>query len=64
MFYHDEKLQYEVRVDKPDPQFANMLQQTIGGIEGEMRVCLQYLFQAWNIQRHAFRHRYRRNCSY
>ena len=48
MFYHDKKLQYKVRVEKPDPQFARLLQQAIGGIEGEIRVCLQYLFQAWN----------------
>lgn len=48
MFYHDKKLQYKVRVDKPNPQFAKALQQAIGGIEGEIRVCLQYLFQAWN----------------
>lgn len=48
MFYHDKKLQYKVRVDKPDPQFARALQQAIGGVEGEIRVCLQYLFQAWN----------------
>lgn len=47
MFYHDKRLQYTVRVDKPNPQFARLLQQAIGGIEGEMRVCLQYLFQAW-----------------
>ena len=47
MFYHDNKLQYEVKVDTPDPLFARALQQAIGGIEGEMRVCLQYLFQAW-----------------
>jgi Mn-containing catalase len=48
MFYHDRKLQFKVRVDKPNPEFAKLLQQAIGGIEGEMRVCLQYLFQAWN----------------
>ena len=48
MFYHDKKLQYQVRVEKPNPAFARLLQQAIGGIEGEMRVCLQYLFQAWN----------------
>jgi len=47
MFYHEKKLQYTVRVEKPDPQFARLLQQAIGGIEGEIRVCLQYLFQAW-----------------
>jgi Mn-containing catalase len=50
MFYHDGKLQYHVRVDKPNPHFAKMLQQAIGGIEGEMRVCLQYLFQAWGAR--------------
>ncbi|WP_046245068.1 manganese catalase family protein [Hymenobacter terrenus] len=47
MFYHDRELQYKVRVDKPNPAFARMLQQAIGGVEGEIRVCLQYLFQAW-----------------
>ncbi|MDF7810068.1 manganese catalase family protein [Hymenobacter sp. YC55] len=47
MFYHDKELQYKVRVDRPSPVFARMLQQAIGGIEGEIRVCLQYLFQAW-----------------
>ena len=50
MFYHDGKLQYHVRVDKPNPHFAKMLQQAIGGIEGEIRVCLQYLFQAWGCR--------------
>jgi Mn-containing catalase len=47
MFYHDKKLQYQVRVEKPNPAYAKLLQQAIGGIEGEIRVCLQYLFQAW-----------------
>ncbi len=48
MFYHDGgKLQYEVKVERPDPIFAKALQQAIGGIQGEIRVCLQYLFQAW-----------------
>ena len=46
MFHHSSKLQYEVRVDKPDPQFAKYLQQAIGGIEGEIRVAMQYFFQA------------------
>ncbi|QNF35592.1 manganese catalase family protein [Adhaeribacter swui] len=50
MFYHDKRLQYKVKVDKPNPAFARMLQQAIGGIEGEIRVCLQYLFQAWGTR--------------
>jgi Mn-containing catalase len=47
MYYHDKRLQYPVEVTKPDPQFARMLQQAIGGVEGEIRVCMQYFFQAW-----------------
>ena len=48
MFFHDGgRLQYKVRVDTPNPIFAKMLQQAIGGVEGEIRVCMQYLFQAW-----------------
>src|SRR5919205_4304629 len=47
MFYSDPHLAYTVRVDDPNPFFAKMLQQAIGGIEGEIRVMLQYLFQAW-----------------
>jgi Mn-containing catalase len=47
MYYHDKRLQYPVTVEKPNPQFARMLQQAIGGVEGEIRVCMQYFFQAW-----------------
>jgi len=50
MFYHDKKLQYTVRVDSPDPTFAKMLQQAIGGVQGEIRVALQYLFQSWGAR--------------
>ena len=46
MFHHSSKLQYEVRCDTPDPQFAKYLQQAIGGVEGEIRVAMQYFFQA------------------
>jgi hypothetical protein len=46
MYFHDKRFQYPVTVDKPDPRFARMLQQAIGGVEGEIRVCMQYLFQA------------------
>lgn len=47
MYYHDSRLQYTVRVENPDPTFAKHLQQLIGGVEGEIRVMMQYLFQAW-----------------
>src|SRR3712207_6182943 len=47
MFYTDGKLQFPVRVERPNPLFARALQQAIGGVEGEIRVMMQYLFQAW-----------------
>ncbi len=50
MYYTDKKLQYPVRVEKPNPVFAKMLQQAIGGVEGEIRVCMQYFFQAWGAR--------------
>lgn len=50
MYYHDKRLQYPVKVENPDPLFARQLQQAIGGIEGELRVCLQYFFQAWGAR--------------
>ena len=50
MFYTDYKLQFPVRVETPDPIFARALQQAIGGIEGEIRVAMQYMFQAWGAR--------------
>lgn len=50
MYFFDPRLQYPVRVDTPDPLFARQLQQAIGGVEGEIRVCLQYFFQAWGAR--------------
>lgn len=47
MYYTDGKLQYPVQVDNPDPRFARYLQQAIGGVEGEIRVSMQYFFQGW-----------------
>jgi Mn-containing catalase len=48
MFFHHKDLAYTVRVDKPNPVFGRMLQQAIGGPEGELRVMNQYLFQGMN----------------
>jgi Mn-containing catalase len=50
MFRHTKQLAFKVRVDKPNPLFAKLLQQAIGGQEGEMRVMNQYLFQGWNFR--------------
>lgn len=48
MYYCESRLMYPVRVSKPDPLFAKLLQQALGGVEGELRVVFQYFFQAWS----------------
>lgn len=50
MFMHDTRLAFPVRVEKPNPLFAKMLQQAIGGVEGEIRVMMQYLFQGFGAR--------------
>lgn len=50
MFYVDKRLQMPVRVEQPNPIFARALQQAIGGVEGELRVALQYMFQAFGAR--------------
>jgi Mn-containing catalase len=47
MYFRDSRLQFPVKVETPNPLYARMLQQAIGGVEGEIRVCLQYFFQGW-----------------
>jgi len=47
MFCTHGNLQFPVRVKTSNPVFARMEQQAIGGIDGEIRVCLEYFFQAW-----------------
>lgn len=50
MFYVDNRLQFPVRVERPNPYFARALQQAIGGVEGEIRVAMQYMFQAFGAR--------------
>src|SRR4051812_27485285 len=50
MFYHDKRLQYNAKPDRPDPLYAMKLQEVIGGQWGEMSVMMQYLFQGWNCR--------------
>jgi len=50
MFTYTKKLQYTVRVDRPDPLYARQIQELIGGKYGEMSVMMQYLFQGWGLR--------------
>lgn len=50
MFRHQKELQFEVKVDRPDPLLARQIQEVLGGQFGEMSVMMQYLFQGWNCR--------------
>ena len=45
MFHHSSKLQFPVRVEKPDPEFAMLLPQAIGRVELGISESLRYVFQ-------------------
>jgi Mn-containing catalase len=50
MFIRRNQLQYHAKPDKPDPLFAKMLQEPLGGQWGEISVMMTYLFQGWNCR--------------
>lgn len=50
MFMHDKKLLEMVRVERPNPNYAALLQEQIGGPHGELKAGLQYLAQSFRIQ--------------
>lgn len=47
MFYHVKELQYNARVDKPDPRFATLLLEQFGGGNGELKAAMQYFIQSF-----------------
>jgi Mn-containing catalase len=40
MFFHDPRLQYHAKPDRPDPIFAKQLQEVLGGQWGEISVMM------------------------
>ncbi len=50
MFKHDKKLLKEVKVDRPNPNYAAMLQEQLGGPQGELKAALQYLSQSMRVK--------------
>lgn len=50
MFFRQKELAYHAKPERPDPVFAKMLQEPLGGQWGEMSVMMTYLFQGWNCR--------------
>ncbi len=50
MFKHEKALLHEVRVDNPNPNYAALLQEQLGGPQGELKAAMQYLSQSFRVQ--------------
>ena len=50
MFYHSKDLQFNARVSRPDPVFANILLEQFGGENGELAAAMQYFTQAFGAK--------------
>lgn len=50
MFKHDKNLLHEVRVDSPNSNYAAMLQEQLGGPQGELKAAMQYMSQSFRIK--------------
>ena len=49
MFVYDKKLQYPVKIDKPNPRLASIIISQYGGPDGELGASLRYLSQRYSM---------------
>ncbi|NLI91564.1 MAG: manganese catalase family protein [Peptococcaceae bacterium] len=50
MFKHDKQLLKDVKVDAPNPNYATMMLDQLGGPHGELKAALQYLSQSFRLK--------------
>ncbi len=55
MFRHDKQLLHEVGIERVNPQYAVMLQEQLGGSNGELKAGLQYIAQSFRVRDPAIR---------
>ena len=50
MFKHEKQLFHPVQVEKANPQYAALLQEQLGGANGELKAAMQYISQSFRIK--------------
>lgn len=50
MFKHEKMLFHPVEVERPNPQYAALLQEQLGGGNGELKAAMQYISQSFRIK--------------
>ena len=49
MFSYEKKLQYPVKIDRPNPRLARIILTQYGGPDGELGASLRYLSQRYSM---------------
>lgn len=50
MFKHEKQLFHPVGIERPNPQYAALLQEQLGGGNGELKAAMQYMSQSFRIK--------------
>lgn len=50
MFKHEKQLLNEVKIEKVNPQYAVLMQEQLGGGNGELKAAMQYISQSFRIK--------------
>ena len=50
MFKHETLLFHPVEIEKANPQYAVLLQEQLGGGNGELKAAMQYMSQSFRIK--------------
>ncbi len=50
MFKHEKQLFHPVSIEKPNPKYAVLLQEQLGGANGELKAAMQYMSQSFRIK--------------
>lgn len=50
MFKHEKELFHPVEIEGPNPRYAALLQEQLGGANGELKAAMQYMSQSFRIK--------------
>ena len=50
MFKHEKMLFHPVGIEKPNPQYAALLHEQLGGGNGELKAAMQYMSQSFRVK--------------
>lgn len=50
MFKYESRYLHPVKIDRPNPKYATLLQEQLGGPQGELKAAMQYFAQSFRIK--------------